>query len=230
MGDYAMVNKHHKHLWTDSAGTISSTVQVETDHLLMEAALSSGQYLSNIVTRWKGISWTNRGGMDALCLEALLGSNNSIFGDCLLPHVSSSNQIERIMTPFEEARALQATLELKNVALCFFKDSVVPIIDDWGRSVGFLHRKDCKEVSLQLNAPLSAMMKSPPPFVATSTSVGRVNDNNRYKMVVIVRQGMSNGSSLSAVGVFTSERMHDLVVPESDMIGQNCPNERCKIT
>lgn len=42
-GDYGMVRRLYERMWFDSVGTISSVLQVESDHLLLEAALNEGQ-------------------------------------------------------------------------------------------------------------------------------------------------------------------------------------------
>ncbi|CAA2987901.1 pentatricopeptide repeat-containing At5g10690 [Olea europaea subsp. europaea] len=211
-GDYEMLKRLHGRMWLDTVGTISSAAQVESDHLLMEAALNDGQVdlalqnLKKIVGKWKDISWTSRGGMVALRLEALLGLNSSLLSPRLLLQVSVSDAIEHIMTPFDDARPLQATLQLKQMVMRFFNDPVVPIIDDWGGCVGILHREDCDK----LDAPLSTLMRSPPPCVTASTSIGCVINlmlEKKYKMVIVVKYGdfssISYGSSVRAAGIFT---------------------------
>ncbi|XP_040363740.1 pentatricopeptide repeat-containing protein At5g10690 isoform X2 [Rosa chinensis] len=222
-GDYDTVNSLHKHMWLDTAGTIYPMIHEEADHLVMESALNDGQvdlaknYLGTIITRWKRIAWTSRGGMVALRTEALLGNTKSILTPYLLPQVLASDPIESVMMPFEAARPLLGTVKLSEVAMRFFRDSAVPIIDDWGNCIGVLHREDCTE----LDAPLSSMMRSPPPCAVTTTSIGHVVDlivKHRFKMVVVVNHSSLFGgtANLRAVGVFTAEQLCKLVTPVSE--------------
>ncbi|KAK4422400.1 Pentatricopeptide repeat-containing protein [Sesamum alatum] len=225
-GDYAMVRRFCERMWFDSAGIITSEMQAESDHLLMEAALNQGQVdvalqkLKNIMWKRRDMTWSSRGGMVALRLEALMGLKTSMLSPRVLCQVSLRDAIEHIMIPFSEASPLQATLQLKQVVMRFFKDSVVPIIDEWGGCIGILHREDCKT----LDAPLAMLMRSPPPCVTSSTSVGYVIDlmlEKRYKMVVIVKysdfHGISSSSSLRAVGVFTYEHLCKLTKNSPEM-------------
>ncbi|XP_057766798.1 LOW QUALITY PROTEIN: pentatricopeptide repeat-containing protein At5g10690 [Salvia miltiorrhiza] len=213
-GDYNMVRRLYERMWFDSSGTISFSIQSESDQLLMEAALNQGQVdlalqkLKKVICKWRDISWNTRGGMVAVRIEALMGLNRSVLSPRVLSQVSPKDAIERIMIPFEEASPLRATLHLEQVVMRFFKDSAVPIVDDWGGCVGILHREDCDT----LDATLATLMRRPPPCVTNSTSFSCVIDlmlEKRYKMVIVVKygdiHGMSSGSSSKAVGVFTYE-------------------------
>ncbi|CAN8299102.1 unnamed protein product [Cochlearia groenlandica] len=220
-GDYGMVRNMYLRMWPDSSGTISKAVQQEADNLLMEAALNAGQLdealgiLTSIARRWKAIPWTTSGGMAAVRLEALLGFPKSILDPHLLTQVIPSEPIESIMIQFEATRPLLGTLQLKNVVMRFFKEHVVPIIDDRGSCIGLLHREDCNN----LEAPLVSMMRSPPPCVSTTTSIGRVIDlilEKKHKMVIVVHCG--NLYSSKAVGVFTRAQLYRLFEPEQKML------------
>ncbi|XP_029118705.1 pentatricopeptide repeat-containing protein At5g10690 isoform X1 [Elaeis guineensis] len=223
-GDFDMVKRLHIRMWSDSVGSISPSVQIEADELLMEAAINDDQLdvarriLHRIVTKREGFSWTTRGGMVAIRVEALSGFANSTLSPYVLPQVSLNDPIEKYMIAFEETDPLPASLNLDKVIMRFLKDSAIPAIDDWGSCVGIVHRDDCKK----LDAPLWTMMRGPPPCVTTSTSIGRVIElllDKKYKMVVVVRNSnvyeTSYSSSSRPVGVFTLEKLFNMAMVAS---------------
>ncbi|KAK1323098.1 Pentatricopeptide repeat-containing protein [Acorus calamus] len=221
-GDFDMVKMFNVRMLPDSVGGISHAAKLEADELLMEAALNNGQVdvarqiLSIIVNRQEGISWTSRGGMVAVHIEASSGCHDSTCSPYILPEVSFSDPIDKYMTAFEDAEPLHASVNLRGVLMRFYRDDIVPVVDDWGNCVGIVHHEDCNE----LDAPLSKLMRGPPPCVTTSTSVGRVIDlllEKKYKMIIIVRSNdfyeSSYSSASRAVGVFTLEQLSKLTVP-----------------
>ncbi|KAK1275433.1 Pentatricopeptide repeat-containing protein [Acorus gramineus] len=221
-GDFDMVKMFNVRMLPDSVGGISHAAKLEADELLMEAALNNGQVvvarqiLSSIVNRQEGISWTSRGGMVAVRIEASSGCHDSTCSPYILPEVSFGDPIDKYMTAFEDAEPLHASVSLRGVLMRFYRDAIVPVVDDWGNCVGIVHHEDCNE----LDAPLSKLMRGPPPCVTTSTSVGRVIDlllEKKYKMIIIVRSNdfyeSSYSSASRAVGVFALEQLSKLTVP-----------------
>lgn len=84
---------------------------------------------------------------------------------------------------------------------------------------------------LQLDAPLWTMMRSPPPFVTTTTSIEQVVDlliEKGHKLIVVVNHndlyGTNYNSSLRAVGIFASAQLSELITTES-----NSPREKPSI-
>ncbi|KAL5973979.1 hypothetical protein ACLOJK_030639 [Asimina triloba] len=142
-GDYDMVKRLHVRMRPDSVGAISTEVQVEADELLMEAAVNSGQTTFGIPIYDMALR-----AMVAVRVEALSGFNSSMFSPYILPQVSLDDPIKKYMIPFVEANPLLASLELKQVTMCFYREAIVPVIDDWGCCVGLIHREDCNQVLL----------------------------------------------------------------------------------
>lgn len=71
----------------------------------------------------------------------------------------------------------------------------------------------------QLDSPLWKMMRSRPPGVSTTASIGHVANlilQKRYKMVIVVRDSKFStydGSNVRAVGVFSAEQLYGFISP-----------------
>lgn len=211
IGDYDMVKRLRKHMWRDSVGSISRSAKQEANELLMEAAINNNQIdvarglLRRIVNGKEQFSWTSRVGLVALKVETLSGFANSPLRPHVFPKILLSDPVEKYMIPFQESRPLCADLILENVAMRFLKDSVVPLVNDWGTCTGIVHSHDCTK----MDAPLLSMAR-PPLCVPTSTSLEHVIDlilREKVEMVIVVKSGnMYEGSYTSSsrpLGVFS---------------------------
>ncbi|THU71499.1 hypothetical protein C4D60_Mb04t02080 [Musa balbisiana] len=193
-GDLDMVKSLNIRMWSDSVGSISPLVQGEADELLMEAAINDNQI--------------------AIKVEALSGFTCSMLRPYILPQVLVDDPVEKYMTAFDEANPLPCSMTLNKVVMRFFKDSAVPVVDDWGSCVGIVYRNDCNKI----DAPVSSVMRGPPPCVTTSTSIGRVIDlllEKKYEIVVVVRNSSVYETIYSCssrpVGVFTLKNLFHLL-------------------
>uniref|UniRef100_A0A0E0QRR8 CBS domain-containing protein n=1 Tax=Oryza rufipogon TaxID=4529 RepID=A0A0E0QRR8_ORYRU len=211
IGDLDMVKRLNKRMWPDSVGSISRSAKEEADELLMEAALNNNQIdmarglLRRILNEKECFSWTSRVGMIVL-----------------------NDPVEKYMIPFQETQPLHADLILEEVVMRFFKDPVVPIVDDWGSCVGIVHRQDCTKI----DAPLLSMSRGPPLCVPTSTSVEHVIDlllREKSEMVVVVKRGnMYEGSYASSsrpLGVFSLAILWKFTADATDIDGMDAAHQ-----
>ncbi|KAJ1700456.1 hypothetical protein LUZ63_000235 [Rhynchospora breviuscula] len=217
-GDLDSVNRFHSRMWLDTSGSICLSNRSEANELLMEAAINSGQVdvakrlLSSIVKE-QSFSWTSRGGMAAIKVEALTGFNNSKLKPYVLPEVLLDQSVEKYMVPFEETRPLNGRLMLRDVVMRFFEEGAIPITDEWGNCIGIVRRRDC----VKLDVPLSSIIMGPPPCVTTSTAVARVIDlmlDKKYEMIVVVKSADSYsnqyGSISRPLGVFSLDWLYKI--------------------
>uniref|UniRef100_A0A0E0IJX5 CBS domain-containing protein n=1 Tax=Oryza nivara TaxID=4536 RepID=A0A0E0IJX5_ORYNI len=155
---------------------------------------------------------------DELLMEAALNNNQIVLND----------PVEKYMIPFQETQPLHADLILEEVVMRFFKDPVVPIVDDWGSCVGIVHRQDCTKI----DAPLLSMSRGPPLCVPTSTSVEHVIDlllREKSEMVVVVKRGnMYEGSYASSsrpLGVFSLAILWKFTADATDIDGMDAVHQ-----
>lgn len=77
-------------------------------------------------------------------------------------------------------------------------------------------------ILIQLDAPLWTMMRSPPPCVTTTTSIGHVIDlmlEKRHRMIIVVNSNDLDEAvnSFRAIGIFTSEQLCAAIKSQSKM-------------
>ncbi|EEE69759.1 hypothetical protein OsJ_29462 [Oryza sativa Japonica Group] len=234
IGDLDMVKRLNKRMWPDSVGSISRSAKEEADELLMEAALNNNQIdmarglLRRILNEKECFSWTSRVGMVAVKVETLSGFTNSLLRPHVFPQIVLNDPVEKYMIPFQETQPLHADLILEEVVMRFFKDPVVPIVDDWGSCVGIVHRQDCTKI----DAPLLSMSRGPPLCVPTSTSVEHVIDlllREKSEMVVVVKRGnMYEGSYASSsrpLGVFSLAILWKFTADATDIDGMDAAHQ-----
>jgi len=167
----------------------------------------------------KNKSLSDRAFLAVVRLQTISGFTDNHLSPYILERVSFEDPVEKIMLPYLEANPLPASLQLCKVVMRFFRENAVPVTDQWGHCIGVVYREDCNE----LNAQLSSMMRSPPPFVTSCTSIGRAIAfllDQKYKMIVVVKSesnydGAFGYSMGRTVGFLTSRHLFSLVCPAS---------------
>uniref|UniRef100_A0A0D3H762 CBS domain-containing protein n=1 Tax=Oryza barthii TaxID=65489 RepID=A0A0D3H762_9ORYZ len=232
IGDLDMVKRLNKRMWPDSVGSISRSAKEEADELLMEAALNNNQVHDVSLFDYKYIlpifhiiidgHTTNT----ANFLKSIIGFSKLYLKASQV--IVLNDPVEKYMIPFQETQPLHADLILEEVVMRFFKDPVVPIVDDWGSCVGIVHRQDCTKI----DAPLLSMSRGPPLCVPTSTSVEHVIDlllREKSEMVVVVKRGnMYEGSYASSsrpLGVFSLAILWKFTADVTDIDGMDAAHQ-----
>lgn len=224
-GNVDMVKNLHSRMVPECAGNPSVAIRAEADELLIEAAVNDGQValakqvLDKLIGLKKNKSLSDRAFLAVVRLQTISGFTDNHLSPYILERVSFEDPVEKIMLPYLEANPLPASLQLCKVVMRFFRENAVPVTDQWGHCIGVVYREDCNE----LNAQLSSMMRSPPPFVTSCTSIGRAIAfllDQKYKMIVVVKSesnydGAFGYSMGRTVGFLTSQHLFSLVCPAS---------------
>ncbi|KAJ3677136.1 hypothetical protein LUZ60_002860 [Juncus effusus] len=224
-GEFDQVKRFHARMWLDSVGSVCDPTRLEAQELLMEAAVNNNQVdvakkiLGNILKNQRFFSWTSRGGLVAIKVEALTGFTNSSLKPYILPEIILDNPVEKYMIPFDEINPLRASMNVRDVTMRFFNEIAIPVTDEWGNCIGIVHRRDCVE----LDAPLSSIIMGPPLCVGPSNPIGRVIDlllRKKLEMAIVMKnvdlyEG-NYGSSSRPLGVFSLDRLRN-VCDESEI-------------
>lgn len=224
-GNADMVKNLHSRMVPECAGNPSVAIRAEADELLIEAAVNDGQValarqvLDRLIRLKKGIPLSDRAFLAIVRLQVISGFTDNNLSPYILERVSFEDPVEKIMLPYLEANPLPASLQLRKIVMRFFRENVVPVTDQWGHCIGVVYREDCNE----LNAQLSSIMRSPPPFVTSCTSIGRAVAfllDQKYKMIVILKSESNYDGAFGyamgrTIGFLTSQHLFSLVCPAS---------------
>ncbi|MCO5609596.1 hypothetical protein L7F22_063826 [Adiantum nelumboides] len=157
-GDLEVTRRLHSQMVPIAAGPVSPSHRVEADELLIEAAVNSGQFdlarqlLKDLKALKKEIPLSSRAYLAVVRLDFF--SNFS--GDMFQPYMfqdgmSLDDPVEKWMRSVEEAKPASPNVRLSQIVMRFFRDSVVPVVDESGVCVGVIHREDCFELPVALS-------------------------------------------------------------------------------
>eukprot|EP00250_Pteridium_aquilinum_P012680 c20872_g1_i1 orf=71-1969(+) len=227
-GDLETVKRLHSEMIPLAAGPVTPRHRAEADELLIEAAVNDGQLgvarqlLKDMKALKMGIPLSSRAYLAVIRLDFFSNFSDDIFHPYKLQDgMSMDDPVEKWMCPVEEVKPEPPNVRLSQVVMRFFRDAVVPVMDESGVCVGVVHREDCFE----LNASLGSLMRSPPPSVRANTSVGRaltVLLESEVKMVAVLEikkdYVLAKDANDKLVGLLTLDRVLSLKVDYPNLL------------
>lgn len=227
-GDIVTVKRLHSEMVPLASGPVSLQHRAEADELLIEAAVNDGQLgvarqlLKEMKALKKGLPLSSRAYLAIIRLDFFSNFGPDIFQPYVLKEgISMDDPVEKWMCTVEEAKPLQPNVRLSKVVMQFFRDAVVPVVDESGKCIGIVHREDCFE----LNASLGSLMRGPPPVVPKNTSMGKAVTlllESEVKIVAVLEMKKSYVLAKDAndklVGFLTLERVLSLKVDYPNLL------------